>query len=318
MAVGWSSLTRITRIGRGGGTDRSASGLLGAICYHTSPFDRQKERHVRWGSIQQERAMLELSNALSPLIGVEISYLKLPPEAARQFEPSQIGTIVGTLTDAVLASIASSKPVGLRKGPGILGSREGYPDFLHESGYRIELKGLFCDNPSVALKKPPTRREPSARLTQKVTLNNVAPDADALLILSYHLHPASEGGSLLTPVIRDLGIFPVIECVRARDFRLAEGGGRWFGNYQTPAILSKQGKAKLARGEPLDITSYGRKESEQKDFNEDTNFGKLKRIPYKPLQEFLARNGAHFAARGAYPAPWAISGYEGTESTDDD
>jgi hypothetical protein len=32
-----------------------------------------------------------------------------------------------------------------------------------------------------------------------------------------------------------------------------------FGNYETPAVISKVGKAKLA-GEPLDMTVYGRKE----------------------------------------------------------
>jgi hypothetical protein len=273
---------------------------------------------MEWGSIQEERALLELYNVLSPLIGAEISYLKIPAEAAAAFEPSQVGTIVGTLTDAVLPSIALANSVGLFKRAGILGDREGYPDFDHVAGYRMELKGLFCDNPGVKLKKPPTRREPSARLTQKVTLNNVNPDTDALLILSYHLHPSQDGSGLLTPVIRDLGVFPVIECVRARDFRLTQKGGMWFGNYQTPAILSKSGKAKSASGLALDITGYGRKESEGKDFNEDTNFGKLKRIPYKPLQAFLAKNGAHFIPKGLYPSPWVITGYADILESDDD
>jgi hypothetical protein len=39
----------------------------------------------------------------------------------------------------------------------------------------------------------------------------------------------------------------------------------------------------------LDLSSYGRNESEGKDFNEDTNFGKLKRIPHARLQQFLAK-----------------------------
>jgi hypothetical protein len=273
---------------------------------------------MRWGSLLNGNAAQELATALSPLIGVEISYLKIPPDAAAQFEPSQVGTIVGTLTDAVLSSIALERQVGLTKGAGILGDREGYPDFDHEAGYRIELKGLFCDNPDVKLKKPPTRREPSARLTQKVTVKNVIVDSDALLILSYQLQRSSDGSGLLTPVVRDLGIFPVIECVRARDHRLTQRGGMWFGDYETPAVLSKAGKAKLRRDEHLDTSAYGRKESEGKDFNEDTNFGKLKRIPYKPLQEFLARNGAHFAARGTYPTPWLIEGFDASDESDDD
>jgi len=33
-----------------------------------------------------------------------------------------------------------------------------------------------------------------------------------------------------------------------------------LGNYETPAVISKVGKAKLAKGEPLDMTVYGRKE----------------------------------------------------------
>jgi hypothetical protein len=35
---------------------------------------------------------------------------------------------------------------------------------------------------------------------------------------------------------------------------------------------------------------HARKESEGRHFNEDTNFGKLKRIPYKPLQDFLKKH----------------------------
>jgi hypothetical protein len=60
-----------------------------------------------------------------------------------------------------------------------------------------------------------------------------------------------------------------------------------FGNYETPAVISKVGKVKQAKGLPLDTTVYGRKESEGRDFNEDTNFGKLKRIPFLPLQSFI-------------------------------
>src|SRR5262249_10533678 len=72
--------------------------------------------------------------------------------------------------------------------------------------------------------------------------------------------------------------------------RMIDGGGLWFGNYETPTILSKQGKKKKKDKLPLDTSSYGRKESEGKDFNEDTNFGKLKRIPHDGLQKFLAKH----------------------------
>ena len=59
------------------------------------------------------------------------------------------------------------------KGP--LGEREGYPDYRHETGRRLELKLLYRDPENVAMKTPPTPREASARLTQKVTLKNVNP-----------------------------------------------------------------------------------------------------------------------------------------------
>jgi hypothetical protein len=59
-------------------------------------------------------------------------------------------------------------------------------------------------------------------------------------------------------------------------------------------------------GLPLDESNYGRKESEGKDYNEDTNFGKLKRIPYKPLQVFLKSVGANYMSSGSYPSDWSI------------
>ena len=82
----------------------------------------------------------DVEEKLSPLVGTEIDNLKLPVEVAGQFEPSQFGTIVGTLMDALLPSIALKKDVGLIKAKGILGEREGYPDFTLGDDYRIELK----------------------------------------------------------------------------------------------------------------------------------------------------------------------------------
>ena len=43
----------------------------------------------------------------------------------------------------------------------------------------------------------------------------------------------------------------------------------------------------MAADQAIDYSSYGRKENEGKDLNEDTNFGKLKRIPYAPLQQYI-------------------------------
>lgn len=140
------------------------------------------------------------------------------------------------------------------------------------------------------MEKPPTPREPSARLTQKVTLKNVVPETDVLLVIAYSLEKNLRNQRLYSPTIKDLGLFPVFDCIVARDRRMIESGGRWFGNYETPTVLSKKGKKVLREGGTLDTSAYGRKESEGRHFNEDTNFGKLKRIPYKPLQDFLRKH----------------------------
>lgn len=260
-----------------------------------------------WGPITTEDALRELRAALQPLCGTQVKYLQLPIDLALQIEPSQVGTIVGTLTDLLLPRIALEQGIGLTKAAGILGDREGYPDFEHDSGYRLELKGAFRDNPNVEMKKPPTPREPSARLTQKVTVKNVEADKDALLLLVYELEPVRDDPSLLSPTIVDVGLFPVIECINARDHRMLSGGGQWFGNFETPTILSKAGRLAKAGGLKLVASGYGRKESEGYHFNEDTNFGKMKRIPYQPLQEFLKQAGCQFAASGTYPQPWSMS-----------
>jgi hypothetical protein len=233
-----------------------------------------------------------LREVLHPLIGTQFKSLALPKAAMLAFEPSQIGTIVGSLMDALIPHLTDIPQVGLHKHAGILGEREGYPDYQHESGARAELKLLYVDNPDLAMKRPPTRREPSARLTQKVTVKNVVPETDTLLLIAYQLKPHEANELAVTPTIIDLEVLSVIELVEVRDHRLTSAGGRWFGNYETPCVLSRKGVAKLAKGIALDTNSYGRKESEGKDFNEDTNFGKLKRIPHPDLQAFLRKCAA--------------------------
>jgi hypothetical protein len=235
-----------------------------------------------------------LRTALSPLLGQQFEILKIPRNILGAFEPSQIGTIVGALMDACIPSLGEILPddksladVGLIKHEGILKDREGYPDYRHASGRRLELKLLYVDPEGLDMKKPSTPREPSARLTQKVTVKNVDPKLDVLLVIAYQLRPNREEPNLVSPTIIDMGLFPMIECIEARDARLEAGGGRWFGDYETPVILSQVGKAKLRAGVAVDIAGYGRKKSEGRDFNEDTNFGKLARIPYPPLQSFL-------------------------------
>lgn len=249
-----------------------------------------------------------LYNEMSPLLGAQFTLLKIPGVALKGFEPSQIGTIVGTLMDACIPQLDEIiegnrfRKLGLSKNPGILKDREGYPDYMHQSGLRLELKLHYVDPTDVVMKKPATAREPSARLTQKVTVKNVEPDKDVLLVLAYELRKTVDDPSKYSPTIIDIGLFSVDECVAARDHRLLERGGRWFGIYETPAVMSKVGKAKLRKGEPLDTTTYGRKESEGRDFNEDTNFGKLARIPHSGLNAFLRKHG------------WRASGDEDAET----
>jgi hypothetical protein len=233
--------------------------------------------------------LTELREQLGSLIGSSFQSLSLPIAALEAFEPSQIGTIVGALMDALIPHM-DIPGVGLEKHEGILGEREGYPDYKHISGKRIELKLLYVDNPELKMKKPPTPREPSARLTQKVTVKNVDPANDAMLLAAYRIERDSERPERAIPRIIDVEVLSMIELVEARDNRMIESGGRWFGNFETPTILSRHGKEKLRRGRRLNISSYGRKESEGKDYNEDTNFGKLKRIPHRDLQAFLKKH----------------------------
>lgn len=238
----------------------------------------------------------DMKTALRPLLGAQFHILSIPKEILPAFEPSQIGTIIGALMDACipqLNQITESNAfgsVGLQKNEGILGEREGYPDYMHTSGKRLELKLLFVDNPNIKMKKPPTPREPSARLTQKVTFKNVQAEKDLLLVIAYALMENKAKSGFFSPTIIDFEVFPVYECILARDRRMYDSNGGWFGQFETPTILSKQGKRKMDAKQPVDYSSYGRKENEGKDLNEDTNFGKLNRIPYEPLCQYIKPN----------------------------
>ena len=251
-----------------------------------------------------QRDLKELRKALEGLVGLRFDGLSLPKVALVQFEPSQVGTLVGTLMDACLPFLPGIPDVGITKHEGILGEREGYPDYRHRLGFRLELKLLYVDNPAIPMKKPPTPREPSARVTQKVTVKNVDPDNDVLLVIAYRLEENDLDPPGCSPAIIDLGLFPMAHIVAARDQRMVEAGGRWFGEYETPTIPSRKGRLKLSRGEPLDVSAYGRKEAEGRDLNEDTNFGKLKRIPWGPLQGFLKKRGASYTKSGSSSDAW--------------
>ena len=228
-----------------------------------------------------------LKKEFEPLVGLRVDWLALPQRALPGFEPSQIAVIVNTILDAALPQIqflATSpknriklEQIGLSKSPGQVGEREQYPDYIHKSGYRVELKGLFVDNLGLKFKRPPTRREPSARLKENVTLYNVDSAKDALMLLAVQLQNFS---GTCHPVIVDLALFPMILCIRARDERLKKAGGRWHNGIAQ--VVKKSSMSKFRAGSIL----------RDSDFEKDTNFGKLKRIPYDPLQKFMRKHGA--------------------------
>jgi hypothetical protein len=157
-----------------------------------------------------ETDLANLRTALRPLIGTQFRMLGLPKVALKAFEPSQIGTIVGSLMDALIPHLSDIPQVGLEKHEGILGEREGYPDYKHTSGFRLELKLLYTDNSKLETKKPPTPREPSARLTQKVTVKNVDPARDALLVIAYQLQPQPDNPEVVSPTIIDFEVFSTL------------------------------------------------------------------------------------------------------------
>ncbi len=229
-----------------------------------------------------------LRRAFAPLLGLRITWLSIPSGALAGFEPSQIAVIVNTLLDAILPQIqflatdkenaAKLAGVGLSKAPGVIGQRETYPDYVHMSGKRVELKGLFVDSPELSLKRPPTDREPSARLKENVTMDVIDPANDALLVAAVQLR-ADETGQC-SPYVTDIGVFSMVECVRARDQSLKERGGKWIRG--VPKVVKKASMSKFKAGKDLSDSN----------FEKDTNFGKLKRIPYAPLQEFMRKHGA--------------------------
>jgi hypothetical protein len=80
-----------------------------------------------WPMPQSNRILREdldcLRNALKPLVGTPLRILSRPVKALKAFEPSQVGTIVGTLMDACIPHLDDIPKVGLTKHEGILGDR---------------------------------------------------------------------------------------------------------------------------------------------------------------------------------------------------
>ena len=234
-----------------------------------------------------------LKSAFAPLRNLRIDWLALPEQVLPGFEPSQIAVIVNTLLDAALPQLkllevqdaenrARLEQIGLTKAPGQIGQRESYPDYIHKSGFRVELKGLFVDNPSLDLKRPPTEREPSARLKENVRERDVDAARDVLMVAAVQI---TELEQVCSPVIADIGLFPMNECILARDNRLLRGGGRWYNG--VPQVVKKTSGSKYRRGEILSDEDYAK----------DTNFGKLNRIPYPPLEAFLRQYGIRIVSQ---------------------
>lgn len=260
---------------------------------------RPVERLCPAGERISDHEVAALYERLRPLEGVQFQVLRLPVGALKGFEPSQVGTSVGAIMDACIPQLDVIIPddelvaaMGLTRGPGVLKDREGYPDFIHESGHRVELKLLYVPpDGGIVMKETSTAREPSARVGPGVNAKNVDPMHDVLLIVAYQLRPCADDPRFYSPTAVELGLFSIAEVVAARDGRLQAAGGFWFGDYQAPVIVSKAGNAKLKAGLRLDRSTYGIKEGEGKDYNLDTNFGKLARIPHAPLLRFLQKYG---------------------------
>ena len=76
-------------------------------------------------SVVSSEDIANIKTALSPLIGAQFHILSIPKEILLAFEPSQIGTIVGSLMDACIPQLSkitesdTFDSVGLRKNEGI-------------------------------------------------------------------------------------------------------------------------------------------------------------------------------------------------------
>lgn len=106
----------------------------------------------------------------------------------------------------------------------------------------------------------------------------IDPANDALLVAAVQLRPSEK--DQCSPFVTDIGVFSMVECVRARDKSLDNRGGRWIAGI--PKVVKKASMDKFKAGKRL----------QNSDFEKDTNFGKLKRIPYAPLQDFMRKHGA--------------------------
>lgn len=223
-----------------------------------------------------------------PLIGFQLSeFLRLTSEAVFNIDHSNLGGTAGALFETALKCPNTLpdelKMLGLRKdGSTTAGDRDGYPDLRHESGDAHENKVIHAydmDHKAVT-KTRKSDSEACARL--KVTSDVVNPRRDFLLVLAWAMKPIKNEVNLYSPKIMDFDVFPVINCVVARDNYLLKRGGLWING--SAVVLSRLGQSKIKRGEQVDATSFGN----GKDYKRDTN-QKIGRIPYKPLINFISK-----------------------------
>lgn len=216
-------------------------------------------------------------------------------------DPGDVGTLFGVAADVGIPVLDEHGDLDfgalkIQRNAGTAGQRSGYPDLdiagpavseiIGFPSVRAELKLVYLDPTDVKMKNPPTMREPSARLAVHKSL--VKPD-DLLLVAAYKPAPIVDEPDSFAAQIVDFKLFSARRCVQKRDSALTQRGGRWFGS--TPTVLSRLGQRKVNLGQALDLSSYGKKDADGRDFNEDTNFGKLSRIPYALLLKFLQVQG---------------------------
>ena len=179
------------------------------------------------------------------------------PINSRAFEPSQLGSIVGSLFEVWLPFTMN----GVMKHRCGNNNRETYPDLILSSRERVELKLiLHCDHGKI-LREPPLK-ESAARLGHAVTEHNVESHDFALVVI----YDIKVDKAACFPEVVQCKPFPILELIRARDADLVRRGGMW--GRERPMVKANTGGFKI-----------------------DSNFGKLSRIPHAGLQTFLASAG---------------------------
>jgi len=56
-------------------------------------------------------------------------------------------------------------------------------------------------------------------------------------LIAYSLEENIENPNCFSPTIKDIGLFPIFDCIVAHDFRIYNSNGGWFGNFETSTIF---------------------------------------------------------------------------------